>query len=275
VLFFFLFLVAFILFSSAKSRRIVLYVYGLLLPFLVAFGFFAWQDGGAYFLEMYLGRITDPVNYFMEAKWAWIVAGFLGFWLLVGFYGAFFRSRQNNYESRILQIMILFVISTIFIILLDRELSLSQFVLFIPPVAYFLTYYFLAIRKFIWKAIMPVLFLSSCLAAPYMLEEAADRSFGELSYNVPREAKLMVTSADLTVYRDYDFTSPFIDRYLSEKQLKRLDYYDPAMDLYYAIQKDKPTYIVDELNLMPSIFERFPELANSYIRTSFGYRLKE
>lgn len=275
VLFFFLFLVAFILFSSAKSRRIVLYVYGLLLPFLVAYGYFAWLDGGAYFLEMYLGRINDPVNYFLETKWAWMIAGFLAFWLLVGFYGAFFRSRQNNYESRILQIMILFVISTVLIILLDRELSLAQFVLFIPPISYFLTYYFLAVKKLIWRAIMPVLFLGTCLAAPYVMEEAADRSFGELPYNVPFGSKLLVTTDDLTVYRPYDFTSPFIDQYLSQTQMKRLDYYDSAMDLYYAIEKDKPLYIVDKLDLMPLIFERFPDMGEAYVRTGFGYRLNK
>lgn len=276
LLFSFLFFVAFVLFSSAKARRIVLYLYGLLLPIAVLYGIFAWQDSGSYFFEMYFGGLWKENIQYVETPKFYYYLGLIFFWLLVGLYGSTFLARRGNYESRIFQVMLLFAVTAAVILFIDRELSITQLMYFALPLSYFLTYYFLSIRKFVWKSAMPVLLVISLVAAPYFLYEAAVRvqpvSEPAILSN-SREVMLLTDSLDK--YQEYHMVSPFFDKAISRDQLRRLDYYASAMDSYYAISKKYPLVIVDEWGYMSRYFEVFPEMRNNYVEIRKDvYKLK-
>lgn len=264
-LFFLLFLVAFILFSSAKARRVVLYFYGVLLPFGIMYGFFAWRGSGIYFLQMVFASITESGIGYMQRPEIFLSLGVLAFWFLVGVYGSLFLSRQGNYESRVMQVIFLFTLTAAVILLIDREVSVTQIVFFVPPLSYFVTYYFISIKKFIWKTAMPFLLVGSLIALPYFTKNGVKRADShpgsELEYDA---SSAMVLSDNYNVYSGYHIASPFIDPAISKKQVKRLDYYESAVDMYYALSENLPEVIIDDWGIIKPYFEKYPKLKAKY-----------
>ncbi len=272
--FFFLFLIAFLLFSTAVLRRVFLFIYGVLIPLLVVFGYYVWKKSGVYFLEMFLGGVfIEKTNYLLSPEFYFLI-GLLGFWLLVGIYTSLFRIRLGNYESRILQLILLFGITAIVIYFIDAEKSLAQLVFIIPTISYFITYYFLTIKKWYWTFLMQPLIIISLLLSPYYFKDAVKRIEDE-NDGVPYEIEnLMVCSENLMLYQNYHIASPFIDPILSKKQESKLDFYESSLDSYRALSKNTPELIIDDCYLMVRYFEEFPVFREKYIEVETGvYKL--
>ena len=274
ILFVLLFLIALLLFSSAILRRIVLYLYGFSIPFILVFGYYFWYDSGIFFVRMILTGITGEAVRYIEFQGFWIIAGFMGFWLLLGFYGSFFLSRQNNYEFRILQVMLLFVVTSTGIIFLDRELSVTQFVFFLPPISYFLTYYAISIKKRFWKIVMPGCIVIGLISGPFVFRNYFSSFLKTIDTTVKpigEKERLMLCGDELSYYLHHKIASPFIDPYISKRQDDRLDFYGQAEDVFFSISGNYPDIIKDDWNIMDQYFEVFPEIKNNYRKEDSVY----
>lgn len=267
IVFFIVFLIALIAFSTAILRRLTLYLYGSLIPLLIAFGYFYWVDGADYLMEAVFGRgiLSDRVFY-VSGSVFWSFLFLPAIWLLLSFIQTFSRAKLGIYESKILQIMILFGMAGVVCILIDVEFSPNQIVLFLPLIAYFMTHLVISLKRRAVKFIVPYLIILSLLPAQYYFVYSRQSTMPiarEVAWGFSNK-KMMILDDELNGYLNQRIASPFIDPKLSKDNLVYLDYYKTASELYTALAKNPPEVIIDNWGVMDRIFYRFPLLEERY-----------
>jgi hypothetical protein len=58
--------------------------------------------------------------------------------------------------------------------------------------------------------------------------------------------------------------TPYLNWDISKVQLEELNYYDNLEAIDRNIRGDMPDYIVDQINIVPSIFDKIPLLGEEY-----------
>lgn len=267
VIYFLIFLLSFVLFSNPIIRRVLLYLYGFLIPFLVTYCYFYWFENEMYLLNDVVrrGLFGDPVVYLGLEKW-WLVFAIPLFWGLLALFITFIKGRFTNFENKISQVMFLLLLGGVGVIWLDVERSPTQAILFLPVISFFLTHYILLIKKRLYKVVVPFLLLSSLIATPYFVypEIESDSLLVGKSDLVFENKKIMVLGDDISYYHQQQIAGPFIDPSISQSRFEYLDFYQSAHVMYRAIDQNLPEVIIDEWLVLDKIFHRFPQLEEKY-----------
>lgn len=265
--FFLIFLLSLILFSSAVVRRILLFIYGASVVVLVIWGYYFWFDAGSdffydYFVTPFLREKMWYVNFLdlTRISAVLIVAMVLGLSVI-------FTQRVTNFQQKMQQVMLLFIVAGIGVLFLNSDLMTADLVFFVPSITFFLVYYFLGLRKKIWKVLLPYGLIIGLLVYPYfwiqtgVVENLVAKSGGPKP--VAKES-LMGIGIDISSYQNYEIGGPFLDPFVSKRKIEQLDYFDGVSGLYYGITNSEPDLIYDEEGIAPILFQRFPEFAKSY-----------
>lgn len=272
--FFLVLLFSFIGFSSAVARRILLYVYGFTVVFLVNWAYFFWFDASdAFFSTVF--DIFRPKIFYLNYIQFFIAAGGLAFALLFGL-GGLFTNRFTNFQQKTIQVMLLLTLGASVCVLLSNNLSSTTLILFVPTIAFLLTHYSLNIKKPWVKLLIPNIIIVSLVIYPYVFLQIVGENNLQLSKNTSEyvDKRVMVIGSDLTVYEENFMASPFIDERISVKRLNGLDYYEKATDLFLVLKKSDPDVIIDQLKAMPKINERFPYFRDNYRKNTYGDYVK-
>jgi hypothetical protein len=267
VVYFFVFLLSFLLFSNPIIRRVLLYTYGFLVPFLVTYCYFFWYENEMYLLNDVVkrGLFGDPVIYLGLEKWSLIFSVPL-FWGLLSLFFTFTKGRFTNFENKISQVMFLLILAGIAIMWLDVERSPTQAILFLPAISFFLTHYILLIKKRLFKAVVPIALLVSLIVSPFLIYPRieSDTILVKKRDLVFENKKIMVLDDDLSYYHQQQIAGPFIDHQISKSRFELLDYYQPAHVMFKAIDGNLPEVIIDDWHMLDKIFFRFPMLEEKY-----------
>ena len=115
VTFFFILLVSLLLFSTAIPRRMLLYIYGLTVPLILAIANFYWYDAFDFFVEQFfLGGFTVERRNFVSWSSFWILGGVFIFWMIYAVIQVLGKGRYGNYETKVIQIMLLVALAAAF-----------------------------------------------------------------------------------------------------------------------------------------------------------------
>jgi hypothetical protein len=268
ITFFFILLLSLIVFSTAIPRRILLYVYGLTIPFILAMANYYWNDAIDYFFEQYvIGGLTLNRRFYLSMGDYWRSGSVMIFWTGIALFLVIVKGRFGNYETKIIQIMLLLAVAAGFSVWLDVSLQPSQFYLFAPSAAFFLTHLVLLMKHRIWKRVIPSLLIISLLInVPFTRYVVDFRSFDLVEQKLPLEQRKTMVLSEIPepYFVNQKISGPFLNASLSTNQLRYLNYYETSYQIFEAIENEKPEIIVDDLILMPLIFKRFPLLAEDY-----------
>jgi hypothetical protein len=270
IIFFLVFLLSLVLFSTAILRRILLYLYGLIVPFIVTFGIFYWNGSASYWLDSIpIGLLGETQNFNVQKIQVLFIIGIPLFWLIVSLYNVFARINLGIYESKILQIM-LFMGAAAVIITLITPFNPLNLIFFIPLFAFTMTYYALSLKRKILGRILPYIIVFSLGVHPVFLlfSPYLDSFHLSVPENNLSGKKLMILDDRIDAYFGNRIASPFLDPMVSRKNLTKLDRYGTAYELFQAINQNKPDIIVDNWQVMENVFYRFPILEEDYIQTS-------
>jgi len=267
IIFFGVFLVSFVLFSTPIKRRILLYLYGFLIPILIVGAYFLWFDSHIYFINSVFlsGFQDDRILHLVLAKW-WPFITILIFWVVVSLYNILNKGWYTNFETKISQVMFFYLIAGFGIIWIDNMFSPTQLIIFIPPFAYFLTHYILLLKKRFISFIIPVLMVGSLCIFPFFIYNFLDKS----SLVVPKNTlpyvnkKIMLLSDDFSLFHEQKIAGPVLAGRLSQRNLLGIDDYQSATRIYESIARNLPEIIIDDWNMMDKIFFRFPLLEEKY-----------
>ncbi|MBR10025.1 MAG: hypothetical protein CMP48_20345 [Rickettsiales bacterium] len=278
VIFFVIFLLSLILFSSAVARRILMFVYGASVVFIIIWGYYYWFDASAdllfdFFVTPFLRDKVWYVGFLELIK----ISAFLILALLLGI-SVVFTQRVTNFQQKMQQVMLLFIVAGFGILFLSSDLMTADLVFFVPSITFFLVYYFLGLKRRFWKILLPYGLIIGLVAYPYFwmnstvidaLIVANDNRGNEQS-----EETLMGIGLEINDYRNYHLGGPFLDPFVSNRKIEQLNYFDGVSGMFYGITTSEPDLIHDELGIAPTIFQRFPEFAKSYEQSGANHYQK-
>ncbi len=277
LIFFPIFLLSFLLFSSAITRRLILFIYGILVVFLITLGYFVWRGAGQEFVIDFLKiGISKPKKYYTSLfEYLQIASALLFSWLIS--LSVIFTDRVTNYQQKIQQVMIFFFVAATLIVFITKDLMPSDMVFMIPTVAFFLVYYFLSIKKRALRLIMPSLVIFGLIGYPMFWisrNQECDLLVQPPSIKAKDGERVLGIGIPINEYQDVVFAGPFLDDYITHIKLEDLNYYDASPRMYDAIKGSEADVIIDKLDIAPKMLRRFPELGEMYEQEDEGYYRK-
>lgn len=266
ILFFFSFLGSLLLFSSPIARRLLLFFYGLFLPIVICFSYFYWYGEHWYFIDSYMLRGIFNAKIFY-ANWLEFLklGSMVGILLILAIFNTLTLGRFTNYQSKVSRVMLFLALTSVFVLLVDVDLSSHHLILFVPVLSYFLAHYMLLLRRKWKKTVIPYFLLTAIVLYPYLFYRNSSYVFTSNQHKpLAEEGSLLYLGSNLSIFKNHDLASPFIDPALSQYWLEKLDYYQSASILHHSLTEFPPEVIVDEWGAIPKIFDRFPDFEKGY-----------
>ncbi|WP_421763618.1 hypothetical protein [Ekhidna sp.] len=264
VVFFLVFLFALILFSSAVTRRLLLYLFSFLLVFALCGLYFFWRGDFWLFFDSYIiqnlvlsnGSPLDIVDALT------ICAGFI-FVFLLAVFKTWSSARLTNFQQKIQQVIWLMFLGAVATFFLSNEKSLHELVFLIPVITYFWVHYFVLIRRKFFKMVMPGILILGLIGFSIFTYSAL---VSKLIAKEPMlvKPKTMLIGEDAAYYMQHEMLTPCFNTHLCEKAFQGLDFYTSATRLYQIFEKTDAEIIIDEMGIMPAVFNRFPNLERKY-----------
>ncbi|MEP5614413.1 MAG: hypothetical protein ABJP45_19330 [Cyclobacteriaceae bacterium] len=264
--FFFVFLVSLIIFSSAIARRLLMYLFGFGLIIGMSALYFFWR-GDLYFFAQYFfvqGLFLDGDFLLSFGDILTISSFFIAvFVITVG--KSLTTARLTNFQQRVQQVIWLMFVGGICCYFLTNKKTGIELIFLVPLIAYFLTHYFMMIRKRFFKAIMPGVFVLGLLGFnAYAYSNLLDALV--VSELPTGEANIMVLDENFGYYLNKEAGSPCFSRSICQQAFEGLEYYEASSSIYKLIDNANPDLIIDDLGVAPDIFYRFPLLEKMYAK---------
>lgn len=269
-------LFAYLLFTGATPKSYFLFLYGLLMPWLIIIVYYFWHDALFHFYIncIYSLLYLDNVSYISYSLLITII-GLPLVILILSFFKLFDAKRFNNYQERFQQTMFFIFIMALVAWWISHSRTPALLVLFVPVVAFFISHFFLLIRKRFITEISFLLFFIGILTihfstlfqwnsvAPWLNYEkliVQDTPWDGLVAN----KKILYLGDDLSVYKSAALATPYLSWELASLQLTSPDYYDNLMSIFEAFHEDSPEVIIDTKGIMNDLFAKMPTIAAQY-----------
>jgi hypothetical protein len=271
-----------VLYSPIDARKIVTILYAFILPFIVVWAFFFWNDAAGFFMQVFLQKVLSfQANHHLSFQYLlWIIALPLA-WLFIGFVAIARSSAFVNYQSRVIQSVFLFFLFSMLGMLLVKERSVFTMWQLVPFVAIIATH-FLILQKRKWLASFVLLASFGALVYIHIvLQKSVDDPSSSESTLVARydrralapfkeKKTLLVLGNEVGAYTQYKLATPFLNWSLSEPYFRDMDSYESVCLLDRYFSKEMPDVIIDPHAVMADVFFRLPLVSNKYEEKSKG-----
>ena len=275
-------LVVLILFSPTDARKIVTILYAFILPLILVWVYFFLNDSSVFFIQVFLQKVINfqAIHYVSFSQFLLIIAVSAG-WLLIGFFNIARASSFANFQNRIIQSVLLFVLFSMLGLLLVKERSTFTLWQFVPFVAIIATY-FLTLQKRKWFADLVLLASFAGLVFTHLelKKSTAIISPEENSLTVQYDTKkwkqykgvktVLVLGNEIGAYTEYKLATPFLNWNLSESYFRDMESYESVCLLDRYFSKELPDLIVDPKGVLAQVFFRLPMVSNKYIEKNKG-----
>ena len=267
---------ALLFYTGSTIRHHLLGAFGSVFPLLMVVLFF-YLNNGVESLNRNLLTSVFQVKQYNLNDFSSLLASLLlplAFGIM-GFMRIFTTLRFVNYQTRIQQVMALWFIVAVFSIPLMQYLAPMQFVIFIPPAAFFATHYFQSFKKKSWADELQFMLMGVViLFIQYQgMRGILPGSMGKLeSLRVKPAAlpdniknkRILVLGQHSGEYVNNFTATPYLNWDLAAYDLKNLDNFDSVIHVYDNFRKDPPDYVIDKSNVMPKLLNRVPALKKQY-----------
>lgn len=281
VIFIPLIILGFLFFTGTVPRRYLLFLYGTILPVILAIMYY-----------MFTGRLREVLREFvytlfdypMTPYFSWlellILFALPAFFLLGGILRVLQGVRLTVFQSNLTQFMILWLIFSGIYLFMVNFMAPAMLVIFVPPTAFFISHYFFSFRRKWLAEIVFILFLTGpvffnlgtafswFITSSYV--DTADYTVGESTWPIAEDRRILVLSDDLTPYENAHAATPFLDFHLSRELFAQPGYYDNLTRIANGFALDMPEVIIDPEGLMEPVFERMPALRTRFEQPQSG-----
>ncbi len=268
VVFFLVFLFALILFSTAVTRRLLLYLFSFLLVFALCSLYFYWRGDFWIFVDSYISQnILQSIDSSLVGFEMLLLAAPFILLFILSVFKTWSSGRPTNFQQKIQQVIWLMLFGGVATFFLSNEKSMHEMVFIVPVLAYFWTNYFILLKRNFFRFVMPGLMIFGLIGySGYSYLHLTEPL--RIKEQQPIQDATMILGANLNYYANQNILTPCFNEHLTQRAFDGLDYYLTAGELYKIIKKADPSFIKDEMNLMPEIRERFPEIDETYQRRS-------
>ncbi len=267
---------SFIFFTGTSVRRNLLFLYGFLLPFLIVWLYYLWQDSGYAFINQAIYSTFIHKGIYYMSLMSILIIGSIP--LLFTFYSilrTFASVGYTNYQVRIQQLMLFMLFLAVIAFSLANYKAPHLLILIIIPSAFFLNHFFLSIRRKIWQELIFLIFIilvatmnygnvSGLLITNQYIDDE-NLIVSTTQYDQLTEGKsILVLDQNLNVYHNSQLATPYLNYRLAQNHFANPNYYDNLTAMLKNFSAETPKVIIDPHKHMPFIFERIPILAEKY-----------
>jgi hypothetical protein len=272
-----------VLFTNTLRRRYLLMLYGLLVPVAVAWMYYLWRGEVSGFYQYYLLDLARMHS-----------GAYLGFRALVLLFGfaillyvlASFRVlaglRFTVFQLRIQKTVFAasIIMLVIWLLYSDRGGYLS--IVFLPWASFFLAHFFLSIRRTLQRELAFFVYIAYTISIYLAL---AFNLFGlkqQLTLDsllVDEKATMQevvegkgiwVVGPDIQPYKYARVASPYFNWNLCRDQFFEISSYEALQGIDRNIRADMPELIIDQIGLVPLLFEKMPLISAEYVLLQDG-----
>lgn len=269
-------LFSYLLFTGTTPKSYFLFLYGLAIPWLLITVYYYWNDA---LLEFYINYVYALVfldySSYMDYRMLILITAIPLIFLILSFVKLFDAKRFTNFQERFQQTMFFFFLMALLAWWISNNRMPALLVLFIPVGAFYISHFFLLIRRrFITEIVFSLFFLSMVflhfstlyqwkVVANYLDYERLLVRATEYDPIVANK-KVLYIGDHLSVYENASLATPYLNWKLSLMHLKQPEYYDNLLAIHTHFLKDKPAVIIDTKGVIQPLFARVPELSRQY-----------
>lgn len=261
-----------IAFARASIRKISLLLFGFLLPHSLLLLFYYYRGSvGLLWQNFYLSNLTLSGEMLISSKSLLFLSGVPLIYFLFSIFMMNREARFTKYQSQLMQVMFLWMLTGLIQILIAREVSATSLLPMIPPFAYFIGHYLLLIRRR-WRAeIMLWIFLAGIVSVNFMSRFNNIESVNyaalfpantkELTW---KDKKIMSLGDELNIYSNNHLAGFFLNWDLSKGYFDNLSTYENVEMIARCFKSDPPEIILDKEGRFDKVLERLPYLRSQY-----------
>ena len=265
------------IYARTSVRGFLLLICGFLLPQLLMMSLYflnhhledLWQF-------YYLPNLNFSSQAFINTRSLLVLGAIPGFYLFVSIVILNREARFTKYQSQLLQSMFFWLIFSFLQVLYSKNLRPQSFITLIPSLSFLFTHFLLLIRRRrfaemnVWILFGGILYIS--FAACYGKLDLV--SYRDLLVTQEKKEvagkKVLMLGEDMSVYKDNELATPFLNWSLSKEIFQQPDYYENIIVVNKAFKEDPPKIVFDPNHLFGKFLDRIPRLKDSYAKTADG-----
>lgn len=265
-------------FTGTVFRRYLLLSFGVALPFLLLIAYYLLKDGVRdLYYNFFNPWMAIDAESLMDLKGLVIILIIPAFFLLLGFGKVMQGLRFTNYQIRLTQAMFIWLVFSIIIMFFGTKLSPAKFVILVPPLAFYISHYFLSMRKNLKTEIIfgffivPVLLISLGTYFDFFITSRYINYERLLVKSTPYDElvsgkSILVMDENDDVYKEAKLATPYFNWRLSKPLFDSPEYYDSITRIFIDFKNDPPEVIIDTHNHLGKVMNYIPWLKENYTR---------
>jgi hypothetical protein len=280
--FLFAILVILFLFARTDIRKILLLVFGFLLPHLSVISL-TYLTGSVQPLweNYYLSSLQFDKKFLVSTSGLLVLGAVPLFYLVISVVMLNRLARFSKYQSQLLQSIFLWIGFCFIYFLFTRDMRPQTLVVLIPPITFLFTHFLLLIRRKKFAEMNIWILLIGVVTISYLARYEKLRSvdYSKLSVQAVdgisnTGKRVLVLEDNLGTYIGNSAATPFLNWRLSKSVFEQPRYFESVTRVYDGFVSDPPDLIVDKNDLMQPFLERIPALRSMYVRKGQVYERK-
>ena len=251
------------LYTGARLRQQMLIIMGFALPiFFVGLWYYINGQFVDFKQNFIISVITKRQFSFNDFSAFFTVYAIPVLLAVLGFFVALSASRFSNFQTRIQQMVLLWLVFGVLSAILMDYFAPHQFVFLLYPLAHFAIIFFTNFKKKMLAEVNFLLFSFMILFVNYQafLPSLAGTKMVKLEklrlkeneqYKHIRQKNILVLGNDLSPYLNNKSATPYINWSLAKDQFNHLDQYDIVIKVMQNLERDKPDFIIDQEQILP------------------------
>ena len=282
----FVHIIGLVFFTNTIGRRYLLLLYGIGVPFVIAWLIYLWNGAG---YDLYRNYLVTLINFesahFLSSRSILILSSTTLFLFVIAAFKILSGFGFTVFQVRIQKVMFFAAIVSFVIYTIYSDRDGYSLVLYLPWVAFFLSHLFIKIKNTLKRELSFLVFLLSIITI-----------YAGLTFNIFKfdkyinldalvlapskneiysDKKTLVLGEDIRPYATARQATPYFNWKLSKDQLEKLNYYDNLEAINKNFKNDMPEYIIDQIGLAQKIFDKIPLIGSEYTMIEEGIYFRE
>lgn len=280
IAFILVFLIGSLFYTNIDFKGYFIFAFGVIFPFLLLFTFYYWRDGLSELLtNLFYYSLTQSKNFINLHDIAIIVVIPVLF-TSIAILKVLNATGFINYQVRIQSVMVFLSMVGLLILFFIPQLTMYHFLIFLPPMALFISAFFLILTKIVFRGFLFYSFVISMIYLGYSHHNLLTPYLTLNKLSIPKSSiesfgKILVLGEGKENYQNNKVATIYLDWNLSKQYFLDLDNYENLSKIYTNIKNDIPDVIVDNEEIIPKLFKRIPEFEKLYEQDGDLYKLKK
>lgn len=271
-------LLSFLLFTGTTPRNYLLFIYGFFAPILIIAFYFFWFDGLQVFYQNFiLGSLMLAGRNLLPLKDFLFISSLTIIFTALSLFKIFEASRYTHYQVRYQQITFFMFLGAAASWFFSSTKAPYQMIIFVPAIAFFISHYFLLIRrKMLSEGLFLLLFIFLLLVnygSIYHFRFPSQFIHHDKILVKPtvwdelvKGKSILFLGDNISVYKNSRLSTPFLNWKIASLYFSQPDFYDNLAEIYLRLKEDMPEVIIDDEGVYDRVFNKMPTLKAQYER---------